>query len=272
MHNIHAGVFKHFSTSLKKRDPDKSFLETSLGISSCGTTYVVTDTRHALMIFSSATSVSTASSMFKPPVRMVDAAQMKEQYVELAKGKGYIGIDLDQHIVGEFPFVEELSAICMAVPSPSIRIQTDLEYLKMLVSANKKADIVYLKLWWDHEYRGESNSLYLGGLYLGGLYQGVEKVFRVFQDSGKGVSECVEVLPQDTTRAMLIADQIPLKSLEFVLSTLNRFKPVGKSTVTTVTITVRKTPKVIERDQLYLCIGAENIVGVVLSTKPGDIL
>jgi hypothetical protein len=253
--NICAPVFRALAMSLKKPGksypPGSGYLETSLGISDCGTLYVATDARHAMFI---ANAVGTHGDGFRRPIYMLDALKMREQYTEIAKGKGYIGVDRSLHLTGEFPFVDELQALLAAKAEPW-EVQVNLEHLKVLFSAGKKSELEDLVLFHSHEKKC---------LYLGGSHLGIKKCFMLFTGE-----TCVEILLQhneftcDVLKAtQVLGTMIPTKSLDFVLSILNRFD------ADSISITVRKTALVSGRGQQYLCFGKHDAFGAILCVDP----
>jgi hypothetical protein len=262
---ISAPIFRNLKTSLKDRKPNVIALEFGMGISACGHLYVVSDSAYGVVMARSVPAQSLSRFVdYQRPVFIISARKMAEDYPTLNKAKGIVEIDYVKHIVeisepSEYPLVDEICSF----EDNTEQLVTEVEFCRMeaLLRAAKDADLDLLSMWYDNS----SGMMASHALYLGGNSEGVHRVFTL---SDSPAPEPVEILLDSTNRSprldksRYVACTMRIKSLEFVLTTLKRFKPH------TVAIYVRHTPKMHERGQMYLQFVIPDVRGMVLCADP----
>lgn len=264
---ISAPIFRNLKTSLKDRKEGAIALDFGMGISACGRLYIVSDCTYGVVMARSVPAQTTARFVeHQKPVFIISARKMAEDYPELNKAKGVIEIDYVKHIVeisepSEYPLVDEICEF--ADNTEQLVVETDFARIQALVSACKDADLDLLSMWFW--YDPANGVMVHNELYLGGNSDGVHRVFTL---TDAPQPEVIEILLDGNNRSpkldrsQYVACTMRLKSLEFVLTTLKRFKPH------TVAIYVRHTPKMRERGQMYLQFVIPDVRGMVLCADP----
>lgn len=265
---LSAPIFRNLKTSLKERKEGGISLSYGMGISACGRLYIVSDCTYGVVMARSVPAQSLSRFVdHQKPVFIISARQMAEDYPELAKAKGVVEVDYVKHIVeisepNEYPLVDEICSF----EDNTEQLVTEVEFCRIaaLLKAAKDADLDLLSVWYDNS----GGMMASHALYLGGNGDGVHRVFTL---TDAVQPEVIEILLDGANRspkldsAQYVACTMRIKSLEFVLTTLKRFRPH------TVAIYVRHTPAMRERGQMYLQFVIPDVRGMVLCADPTKI-